>query len=96
MGLGQGHNFFGPTIAPQKPAARLLVGEEGFDNVGLTSLLVLILHSINIRNFPLARGMCQIKGHSFTHPRGVLLHFYTRGAPSRGSSDPTVTNGVGT
>ena len=33
----RGHNFFGPTIAPQKPAARLLVGEEGFDNVGLTS-----------------------------------------------------------
>ena len=33
----RGHNFFGPTIALQKPAARLLVGEEGFDNVGLTS-----------------------------------------------------------
>ena len=35
--VGLGREFSGPTIAPQNPAARLLVGEEGFDNVGLTS-----------------------------------------------------------
>ena len=37
LGLGRGYTFFGPTIAPQKPAARILVGKEGFDNVGPTS-----------------------------------------------------------
>ena len=68
-----GHNFFGPTIAPQQPAARLLVGEESFDNVGLTSELVLILHSIIICAFPFTWEACQDKGHSFIfHSRGVF------------------------
>ena len=35
--VGLGHEFSGPTIAPQNPVARLLVGEEGFGNVGLAS-----------------------------------------------------------
>ena len=35
--MGLGHELSGPTIAPQNPAARLLVGEEGFDDIGPTS-----------------------------------------------------------
>ena len=70
--MGLGRESSGPIIAPQKPVAQLLVGEGGFDNVGLISQLALILHSINICVFPFTRGMCQIKRHSFTHLRGVL------------------------
>ena len=52
--------------------------------------------STDICVFPLTGETCQIKRHSFIfHPRGVLLHFGIRGAPSRGSSDPTVADDVG-
>ena len=73
-----------------------LVGEDGFGDVGRTLWLVQILYSTSICVFPFIWEVCQIKRHSFIfHPRGVLLHFGIRGAPSRGSSDPTVADDVG-
>ena len=55
-----------------------------------------ILHSIIICAFPFTWEACQDKGHSFIfHSRGVFCHFGTRGAPSRGSSDPTAVDEVG-
>ena len=57
---------------------------------------ILILHSIIICAFPFTWEACQDKGHSFIfRSRGVLWHFGTRGAPSRGSSDPTAEDEVG-
>ena len=46
--MGLGHELSGPTIAPQNPAALLLVGEEGFDNVEPTSRLAQIMYFIDV------------------------------------------------
>ena len=60
-----GHEFFGPTIAPQNPAARLLVGEEGFGDFGPTSWLVQVLHSTHTCVFTFTWETCQVKSHPF-------------------------------
>ena len=67
--MGLGHEFSGPTIAPQNPAVRLLVGEEGFGDVGPTSWPAQTLYFIDVGVFPFAWEMCRIKRHpfSFTH-----------------------------
>ena len=52
--MGLGHELSGPTIVPQNPAARLLVGEEGFDNAGPTSRLIQIMYFIDVWAFPFA------------------------------------------
>ena len=52
--MGLGHELSGPTIAPQNPAALLLVGEEGFDNVEPTSRLAQIMYFIDVWAFPFA------------------------------------------
>ena len=71
--MGLGHEFFGPIIAPQNHVARLLVGDEGFGDVGPTSWLAQILYFTDVCVFPFAWEMCQIKRHPFSfYSRGVL------------------------
>ena len=62
-----------PTIAPQNPASRLLVREEGFGDVGPTSRLDQVPYLIAVCVLPFAWEMCRIKRRYFIfHPRSVL------------------------
>ena len=60
--MGLGHEFSGPTIAPQNPAARLLVGKEGFDNAGPTSRLTQIMYFLIFGLFHLHRRCTELRG----------------------------------
>ena len=60
--VGLGREFTSPTIAPQNPAARLLVGDEDFDNARPISRLTLIMYFLMFGLFHLHRRCTGLRG----------------------------------
>ena len=60
--MGLGREVTSPTIAPQNPAARLLVGDEDFDNAGPTSRLIQIMYFSMFGLFHLHRKCTGLRG----------------------------------